>query len=97
MKRSTTLKFHLRFVLSLVFMVLAQGAVAQTAHYSVTFDATWSVATHPVDFPPSPHFSGLVGGTHDASVSFWDVGQLSSLGMKRMAEWGSQADLLAEV
>ncbi|MEN8008382.1 MAG: spondin domain-containing protein [Candidatus Krumholzibacteriota bacterium] len=85
------------FATCLVFMVLAQWAVAQTAHYTVTFDATWSALTHPTDFPPNPHFSGLVGGTHDNSVSFWDEGSLASLGIKRMAEWGSQVDLLAEV
>jgi hypothetical protein len=75
----------------------AQVAHAQTAHYTVTFDATWSAATHPTDFPPGPHFSGLVGGTHDATVSFWNTGELASLGIKRMAEWGSQVELLDEV
>jgi len=92
--------FRRRFsigVTSLILLALAQGAVAQTAHYTVTFDATWTAITHPTDYPPGPHFSGLVGGTHDASVSFWNTGELASLGIKRMAEWGSQTELLAEV
>jgi len=72
-------------------------AAAQTARYQVTFDTTWTAVTHPVNYPPSPHFSGLVGGTHNAAVSFWTAGDLASLGLKRMAEWGSQEDLLAEV
>ena len=84
-------------VTCLIFLALAQWAVAQTAHYTVTFDATWSDVTHPTDFPAGAHFSGLVGGTHDASVSFWNTGELASLGIKRMAEWGSQTELLAEV
>lgn len=40
----------------------AQGspcAPVRTARYEVTFDALWSEATHPTDFPPSAHFSGL--------------------------------------
>jgi hypothetical protein len=82
---------------SLVLVALAQGAVAQTAHYTVTIDVAWSDTTHPTDFPSGAHFSGLVGGTHDASVSFWNNGELASLGIKRMAEWGSQAELLNEV
>jgi hypothetical protein len=82
---------------SLVLVALAQGAVAQTAHYTVTIDVTWSDTTHPTDYPSGAHFSGLVGGTHEASVSFWNTGELASLGIKRMAEWGSQAELLNEV
>jgi hypothetical protein len=97
MKRSSTLNTLIALATSLFFMASATGALAQTVHYTATFDATWSATTHPTDFPPGPHFSGLVGGTHDATVSFWEVGQPASLGIKRMAEWGSQADLLAEV
>jgi Spondin_N/FlgD Ig-like domain len=78
-------------------MATASAAPAQTAHYVATFDATWTVATHPINYPPSPHFSGLVGGTHDATVAFWQEGTLASLGFQHMAEWGSQIDLLAEV
>ena len=82
---------------NLILVVLTQGAVAQTAHYTVTLDVTWSDTTHPTDYPSGAHFSGLVGGTHNPTVSFWNIGELASLGIKRMAEWGSQAELLAEV
>jgi hypothetical protein len=91
------LRLNTLVLTSIVLVALTHGAVAQTAHYTVTLDVTWSNTTHPTDFPPGAHFSGLVGGTHDATVSFWNTGELASLGIKRMAEWGSQADLLAEV
>ena len=79
-------------------LLLGGPAMAQTARYSVTFDATWTADDPPGQtIPPNPHFSGLVGGTHNDAVRFWDEGELASLGMKRMAEWGSQTDLLAEV
>jgi len=75
----------------------ALAAPPSWASYTVTFDATWSAVTHPESFPPGPHFSGLVGGTHDGAVAFWSIGALASQGIKEMAEWGSQSTLLAEV
>ena len=45
----------------------------QTAQYEVTFDASWSQDTHPQDPIDNAHFSGLIGGTHDASQSFWQA------------------------
>ena len=67
----------------------------QTARYSVTFDATWSAATHPV--PADPHFSALIGGTHAAGVRFWQADRPASDGMEAMAERGSQSPLDLEV
>ncbi len=76
----------------------AESAVAQgTATYRVTFNATWSAQTHPQDFPPNPHFSGLIGGSHNTNVTFWEPGQLASQGIKNMAELGQKAALRAEV
>ena len=73
------------------------AAPALTAHYRVTFDATWSAATHPIDFPPNPHFSGLIGGTHNDGAVFWQEGALASAGIESMAETGSKTLLTAEV
>ena len=74
-------------------------AAAQTAsaRYRVVFDATWSAETHPQDFPGFPHFSPPIGGTHDTTTHFWRAGEPASLGMKRMAEWGSTSPLDAEI
>jgi hypothetical protein len=69
----------------------------QTAEYTVTFEATWSAQTHPVDYPSNSHFSGLIGATHDASVSFWQLGGLASPGIESMAETGSKSPLLVEI
>ena len=77
----------------LVSIVMAQG----TATYDLTFTATWTSSTHPTDFPSNPHFSGMIGGTHDSTVSFWDTGAIASEGIKRMAELGSKGPLRSEV
>jgi len=72
-------------------------AATLTAQYVVRFAATWSAASHPIQFPPNPHFSALIGGTHNASVHFWVPGELASLGIKDMAERGLTASLGSEI
>ena len=67
------------------------------ARYRVTFAATWSPQTHPTNFPSGPHFSGLVGATHDADIRIWQLGQLASGGIESMAETGGTTRLLAEI
>ncbi|MFC1573135.1 spondin domain-containing protein [Candidatus Eisenbacteria bacterium] len=71
--------------------------VLPEVEYTVFFEATWSAVTHPEDFPPSPHFSGLIGGTHNDQVTFWEVDGLASPGIESMAETGSKTLLRAEV
>jgi hypothetical protein len=101
MSRSTSAR---RFVpLSLMACLLiglaAGGAAAasQSATYELVFEATWSASTHPVGFPPNPHFSGLIGATHNAQVAFWTPGVLASAGIEAMAETGSKSPLDSEV
>ncbi len=88
----------LAFLLAIAFAAnVAYANPSQTAEYTVTFDATWSPQTHPNSFPPNPHFSGLIGGTHNATVSFWQVGGLASPGIENMAEIGSKSPLITEI
>lgn len=68
-----------------------------TARYRVTFDATWSAATHPVDWPDSAHWSPLVGGTHDSTVTFWQEGGTATLGIRDVAERGLTFRLEGEI
>ena len=71
--------------------------VSATARYRVLFNATWSATTHPNEFPSAPHFSGLIGGTHNDQVKFWETGQNATPGIKSMAETGAQRLLDGEV
>ena len=90
--------FGLLLVLALVAAPSSiGGAATPSADYEVTFEATWSMQTHPDGFPPSPHFSPLVGGTHNSMVLFWESGGLATFGMERMAEDGIKTDLENEV
>lgn len=72
-------------------------AAPQSARYRVTFDATWSRATHPIDYPSTAHFSPLVGATHGRAARFWGEVVLSTPGMRAMAEGGRTAPLSQEI
>ena len=85
--------------LLLIVLILSGSAVrAQTsAIFRVTFESTWSAATHPAGFPSNAHFSPLVGTAHDAGVSFWSPGTLATPGIEAVAERGQSTLLLQEV
>jgi hypothetical protein len=85
------------FIGLLGLMALPSSAATPTAEYLITFDATWSAATHPTSFPPGPHFSRLIGTLHNDEVSFWQSGGLASSGIEAMAESGSTTPLDNEI
>lgn len=91
----STLAIRAGVILAAIFGHLP--ARASVAEYTVTFDMTWSAVTHPSAYPPNAHFSAMIGGTHDASTSFWHLGGLASLGIEQMAEGGAKLPLLGEV
>jgi hypothetical protein len=68
-----------------------------TVKYEVTFNALWSIETHPDNFPSNPHFSGLIGASHNDKVYFWKEGELASPGIKMMAETGGKNPLNEEI
>ncbi len=90
-------KQKLVFLLAVLFIgtLLFSGCIenGDAVTYKVIFKSTWSEETHPDDFPPNPHFSGLIGASHNDKVSFWKEGKLASLGIKNMAETGSKDPL----
>ena len=71
--------------------------VIKDAEYEIIFESSWSESTHPYDFPNNPHFSGLIGATHNNSVIFWEEGKLASEGIKNMAETGQKDPLNMEI
>ena len=88
---------YLALITTTACCLCGRVSAVETADFRLTFDATWSQETHPVSFPPNPHFSGLIGGTHSDQVSFWQVGELATAGIESMAEIGSKSALMAEV
>lgn len=87
------------FACCLLSITLAPMASAldSGAQCTATFNASWSAGTHPTDFPPGAHFSGLIGGTHRDQAVFWQPGGLATPGIKLMAETGGKSLLQGEV
>jgi len=67
------------------------------ARYKLTFAATWSAATHPVQAPSNPHFSGIIGMTHNAKIKLFEVGTSATQGIENMSETGSKSPLNSEI
>ena len=81
------------FCLSIASMVMGQG----TAEYKLTFTSTWTSTTHPDNYPGNPHFSSLIGATHNSNVTLWATGSIASNGIESMAETGGTNTLRGEI
>ena len=77
--------------------VITTPELELNARYKLTFNATWSVQTHPNEFPASAHFSGLIGMTHNGNAVLFTNGEIASDGIKNMAETGNKNPLEAEI
>ncbi len=73
---------------------LGIGAPATALTYELIFSATWHP---PPGSPPNPHFSPLIGGSHDGSFHLWAPGEEASAGIEAMAELGDPRLLRDEV
>lgn len=82
-----------------IFPATIAGAAdaSEVAMYRVTLDSVWSSTTHPTNFPSSAHYSSLIGGSHNDTIAFWQMGQLASPGVKQVAETGGKTNLKNEV
>ena len=77
--------------------VITTPELELNARYKLTFNATWSVQTHPNEFPASAHFSGLIGMAHNENAVLFTNGEIASDGIKNMAETGNKNPLEAEI
>lgn len=69
-----------------------------TARYQITFDAMWTAADFPTNFPSNAHFSPIVGTAHNQQVVFWEAdGQPATIGIESMAETGSTTAFRVEI
>lgn len=78
----------------LFFSVNAIGQ--STAIYNITFTSSWNATDH-TSIPDNAHWSDLVGATHKTPNTFLELGQLASVGIKDVAELGSNTSFEAEV
>jgi len=99
MKTTTKqLKFYL---LSLLLLTCMLSFGQSTAIYTITFNGDWNSTDHSdngnIMFPSNDHWSNLVGATHNSSVTFWEPGEMASLGIEDVAEIGDNTNISSEV
>ena len=76
-----------------VFLSVVAAAVSSScpgiANYTLTFVALWKQDRHPnTPLPFNPHFSTIVGASHNASYVMWRAGEKASPGVESVAETG---------
>ena len=74
------------------------------AIYELTFQGTWTAATHPIDYPKGgtlslsgAHFSGLIGAPHNAGYAIFKDGAAATPGLELLSHKGSKSPLDAEI
>ena len=79
-------------------LTTASAACTGTATYTATFTGLWTSSSFPKDYPSgNAHWSGLVGGSHNSQYTMWRPGNLSTLAIKDVAEFGHQINLYTEM
>ena len=71
--------------------------VRSEATYSVTFQGSWTTAVTAAGLPSGAHFTRLIGGVHNAGVTFLREGGRATAGVEFMAELGGTSTLANEV
>ncbi|XP_023955115.2 spondin-2-like [Bicyclus anynana] len=76
--------------------------VCEDAQYLLTFEGIWSCHTHPLLFPKhelaaSPHFSDVVGASHNKNYNVFKVYSDASEALKMLAEQGNTTKLEMEM
>ena len=90
-------------ILIATFLILcAFSAVADDARYSVTFTRHWTEKTHPFEYPEAglltgPHFSGLIGASHNGAYKIFREGAKPTAGLEKLSEEGKHSPLDAEI
>ena len=73
------------------------ASVRSEATYTVTFQGAWNTTVTTGGVPSGAHFTTLIGGVHNASVTFLMEGGMASAGVESMAELGGTSTLAAEL
>jgi Spondin_N len=92
-----------RLILVSIVVVGAFAASAQnSAQYTVKFTRVWSENTHPFEYPEAgvltgPHFSGLIGASHNGAWSLYKEGAKPTKGLEKLAEEGKHSPFDDEI
>ena len=78
------------------------GDVVGAVEYTLVLKSSWTKDNHPVEYPEAhaisgPHFSGLIGASHNASYTLFAEGATPTPGLERLSEEGKHTPLDAEI
>ena len=73
------------------------ASVRSEATYTVTFQGAWNTTVTAGGVPSGGHFTTLIGGVHNAEVTFLKEGGMATAGVEIMAELGGTGTLTNEV
>ena len=88
-------------LLGMAAIVLMAGTsiatATETTKYKVTFNATWSNQTHPLDYPEGALLSGMIGATHNKGYFVFIDGKMATNGLEALSEKGAHSPLDTEI
>ena len=73
------------------------ASVRSAATYTVAFQGAWTTTVTSGGVPSGAHFTTLIGGVHNAGVTFLMEGGMATAGVESMAELGGTSTLANEV
>jgi hypothetical protein len=101
------MKAAVRFTLSaaaaaLMFQSAAPAVADDGATYEVTVTGLWTAERFPLDYPKAgvlsaPHFSGVIGASHNGQYALFQPGMLPTPGLERLSEEGKHSPLDQEI
>ena len=76
--------------------------VVQPATYTVIVKSRWTRENHPFEYPSAgalsgPHFSGVIGASHDTSYTLFAEGRAPTPGLENLSEQGKHGPLDDEI
>lgn len=78
------------------------GAPMDAAEYTLVFRSNWTKSNHPFEYPAAgavtgPHFSGIIGTSHNGSYSLFRDGSTPTPGLEKLSEEGKHSPLDEEI
>jgi hypothetical protein len=80
-----------------ISLTCAAANAAERAAYRVSVEGTWTVESHPREYPSDAHFSWMTGATHDEGYSLFAAGAIATPGLVALAEDGELSPYDAEI
>ena len=84
------------------FGPLSAPAADMAADYEITVTGLWTAERFPLHYPKAgvltgPHFSGVIGASHNGGFDLFRAGALPTPGLERLSEEGKHSPLDAEI